>query len=150
MQEINFEDGKTSLSGATFNAFQNNIKNAFHNYKTGEIAINSDVVKDGSIYDVVLTKDESGIVTFALRWESTFDLNAGWDYKIGYLPQEFRPQAVHLSGGCRGEQPTNPATYVLVGAEGGADDGRIIVSPSQKCRWIMLCATYKALGGIEE
>ena len=38
MQEIDFEDKKTSLSAATFSAFQRNVKNAFKNYKIGQYA----------------------------------------------------------------------------------------------------------------
>lgn len=142
MQEIDFEDGKTSISAATFNAFQKNIKDAFIDYKVGKLIINTDVVKDGTISYVSVSKDESNTVQLNLTWSSSFNLQAGKDYIIAYLPQEFRPKVDYIYGGCRAEKPIGVATFVIA-----QEDGRIVVTANQASTIVALSTSYKAEGG---
>ena len=144
MQEIDFEDKKTSLSAATFSAFQNNIKNAFHNYKTGELIINTDLIKAGYIDSITLTKDETDTVQLSFIWNSSFALNPGKDYNIVYLPQEFRPANGNIYGGCRAEQPYGSASFVVCN-----DDGRVVITASQASKKLAMSCSYKASGGIK-
>lgn len=144
MQEIDFEDKKTSLSAATFSAFQKNVKDAFHNYKTGELTINTDLIKAGYIDSITLTKDETDTVQLSFIWNSSFALNPGQDYNIVYLPQEFRPANGYIYGGCRGEQPYGPASFVVCN-----DDGRVVITTSQASTKIAMSCSYKAQGGSE-
>lgn len=143
MQEISFDE-KTSLSPATFKAFQKNISNAFHNYKIGELIINNDVIQNGSISNVLLTKDETDTVQLSFVWDSSFELNPGWDYAIVYLPQEFRPANGYIYGGCRAEQPYGPASFVVCN-----DDGRVVITASQASKKLAMSCSYKAMGGTE-
>lgn len=144
MQEINFEDKKTSLSAATFKAFQNNIKNAFHNYKIGELIVNTDIIQNGSISNVTLTKDETDTVQLNFVWNSSFALNPNHDYFIVYLPQEFRPKDDYVYGGCRAENPYGPASFVVC-----KSDGRVVITVSQASKMVAMSCSYKAAGGIE-
>ena len=144
MQEINFEDKKTSLSAATFSAFQKNVKDAFHNYKIGELIINTDVIQNGNLSSVLLTKDETDTVQLSFSWNSSFNLNPGQDYYIAYLPQEFRPANGYIYGGCRAEQPYGPASFVVCD-----DDGRVVITASQASQKIAMSCSYKATGGTE-
>ena len=144
MQEINFEDKKTSLSAATFSAFQKNVKDAFHNYKTGELTINTEVIQGGNLSSITLSKDESNTVQLSLIWDSSFNLTPGQDYWIAFLPQEFRPANGFIYGGCRAEQPYGPASFVV-----SNDDGRIVITASQASKKLAMSCSYKAVGGIE-
>lgn len=144
MQEIDFEDKKTSLSAATFSAFQKNVKDAFHNYKTGELTINTEVIQGGNLSSITLSKDESNTVQLSLIWDSSFNLTPGQDYWIAFLPQEFRPANGFIYGGCRAEQPYGPASFVV-----SNDDGRIVITASQASKMIAMSCSYKAVGGIE-
>ena len=144
MQEIDFKDKKTSLSAATFSAFQKNIADAFHNYKIGELIINTDVIQNGNLSSVLLTKDETDTVQLSFSWNSSFNLNPGQDYYIAYFPQEFRPLAGYVYGGCRAEQPYGPASFVVCN-----DDGRIVLTASQASKTVAMSVSYKAVGGIE-
>lgn len=144
MQEIDFEDEKTSLSAATFKAFQKNVADAFHNYKIGELIINTEIIQNGSISNVLLTKDETDTVQLSFVWDSSFELNPGWDYAIVYLPQEFRPANGYIYGGCRAEQPYGPASFVVCD-----DDGRVVITASQASKKLAMSCSYKAVGGTE-
>lgn len=144
MQEIDFEDKKTSLSAATFSAFQKNVKDAFHNYKTGELTINTEVIQGGNLSSITLSKDESNTVQLSFVWDSSFELNPGWDYAIVYLPQEFRPANGYIYGGCRAEQPYGPASFVVCN-----DDGRVVITASQASKKLAMSCSYKAMGGTE-
>lgn len=146
MQEIDFEDKKTSISAATFKAFQKNVKDAFKNYKTGELTINQDVIKNGNLAYVSLTKDENNTVNLSLRWnvDSNNPIKANTDYRIAYLPQEFRPAVNFVYGGARAESPYGNATFVIA-----KEDGRIVITASQVSKIIAISATFKAQGGIE-
>lgn len=143
MQEIDFNE-RTSLSPATFKAFQKNVKDAFHNYKVGELIINTGVIKSGYIDSVTLSKDETDTVQLSFIWNSSFALNPGQDYNIVYLPQEFRPANGYIYGGCRGEQPYGPASFVVCN-----DDGRIVLTASQASKTVAMSVSYKAVGGTE-
>lgn len=146
MQKINFEDGVTSISAGTFNAFQNNIEDAFVNYKAGELTINQDVIKNGNLAYVSLTKDENNTVNLSLRWniDSNNPIKANTDYRIAYLPQEFRPAVNYVYGGARAEKPYGNATFVIA-----QEDGRIVITASQVSSIIAMSATFKAQGGIQ-
>lgn len=144
MQEIDFKNKKTSLSAATFSAFQKNIADAFHNYKIGELIINTDVIQNGNLSSVLLTKDETDTVQLSFSWNSSFNLNPGQDYYIAYLPQEFRPLAGYVYGGCRAEQPYGPASFVVCN-----DDGRVVITASQASKKLAMSCSYKAMGGTE-
>lgn len=146
MQEIDFENKKTSISAETFMAFQNNIKNAFKNYKTGELTINQEVVQGGNLAYVSLTKDENNTVNLSLRWNVDTDnpVTIGNNYRIAYLPQEFRPAQDYIYGGARAEQSMGYATFVIA-----KDDGRIILTPFTNSKILAMSATFKAQGGIE-
>lgn len=146
MQEIDFENKKTSISAETFAAFQKNIKDAFKNYKTGELTINQDVIKNGNLAYVSLTKDENNTVNLTLRWniDASNPIVAGRDYRIAYLPQEFRPSVDYVYGGARAEKPYGNATFVVA-----KEDGRIVITASQVSSIIAMSATYKAQGGIQ-
>ena len=144
MQEIDFEDKKTSLSAATFSAFQKNVADAFHNYKIGELIVNTDVIQNGNLSSVLLTKDETDTVQLSFIWNSSFPLNPGQDYFIVYLPQEFRPANGYVYGGCRAEQPYGPASFVVCD-----DDGRVVITASQASQKIAMSCSYKATGGTE-
>ena len=143
MQEIDFNE-RTSLSPATFKAFQKNVKDAFHNYKVGELIINTDVIKSGYIDSVTLSKDETDTVQLSFIWNSSFALTPNQDYTIVYLPQEFRPANGYIYGGCRAEQPYGPASFVACN-----DDGRVVITASQASKKIAMSCSYKASGGIE-
>lgn len=146
MQEIDFEDKKTSISAATFKAFQKNVKDAFKNYKTGELTINQEVVKGGNLAYVSLTKDENNTVNLSLRWnvDTNNPIKANTDYRIAYLPEEFRPDVNYIYGGARAEGPYGNATFVVA-----KEDGRIVITSSQASKIIAMSATFKAGGGIE-
>ena len=146
MQEIDFEDGKTSVSASTFMAFQKNIKDAFKNYKIGELTINQDVIKNGKLVYVSLTKDENNTVNLSLRWnvDANNPIKANTDYRIAYLPQEFRPEQDYIYGGARAEQVQGYATFVIA-----KDDGRIILTPFSSSKVLAMSATFKAQGGIQ-
>ena len=144
MQEIDFEDKKTSLSAATFSAFQKNVADAFHNYKIGELIVNTDVIQNGNLSSVLLTKDETDTVQLSFIWNSSFPLNPGQDYSIVYLPQEFRPANGYVYGGCRAEQPYGPASFVVCN-----DDGRVVITASQASKKLAMSCSYKAMGGTE-
>ena len=144
MQEIDFENEKTSLSAETFKAFQKNIADAFHNYKIGELIINTEIIQNGSISNVLLTKDETDTVQLSFVWDSSFELNPGWDYAIVHLPQEFRPANGYIYGGCRAEQPYGPASFVVCD-----DDGRVVITASQASKKLAMSCSYKAVGGTE-
>lgn len=146
MQEIDFENKKTSISAETFTAFQKNIKDAFKNYKTGELTINQDVIKNGNLTYVSLTKDENNTVNLSLRWnvDTNNPIKANTDYRIAYLPQEFRPSVDYVYGGARAESPYGNATFVVA-----KSDGRIVITSSQVSKIIALSCSFKAQGGIE-
>lgn len=146
MQEIDFEDKKTSLSAATFSAFQRNVKKAFKNYKIGQLILNTDVIKNGSLSYVNLSKDENNTVNLSLCWniDNNNPIAAGVDYFVAYLPQEFRPAQEFVYGGCRAEQPYGPASFVI-----SANDGRIVLTASQVSKKLAMNCSYKAMGGTE-
>lgn len=146
MQEIDFDNKKTSLSAETFIAFQKNIKDAFKNYKIGELTINTDVIKNGYLTNVNLTKDENNTVNLSLLWNVDPDqtIKSGADYFVAYLPQEFRPEQNYVYGGARGEDANGPASFVIA-----KNDGRIVLTAFQNSNKIAMSCSFKAQGGIE-
>lgn len=146
MQEIDFENGKTSISAETFKAFQTNVKNAFKNYQIGELTINTEIVKNGSLTNVNLTKDENNTVNLSLLWNVDPDMtiSSGADYYVAYLPQEFRPEQNYVYGGARGEDANGPASFVVA-----KNDGRIVLTAFQNSNKIAMSCSFKAQGGIE-
>lgn len=140
MELIEFKNNETSVSAEVFLAFQDNVKNALTNYKTGEF----EITEGYAVYEIVLTKDENNTVNLSLIWEPSQDIVPGWDYTVGHLPQEFRPKQGYIYGGARGENPYGPASFVVCD-----DDGRVVITASQNSKKIAMSCTYKAIGGEE-